>query len=125
MRALVVEDDTGLVEVISDILDEQGYIVDTAVGGEAIPLARELRPDIILLDLNMPGMDGLEVAWRIREHPGTRHIPIVLMSAAYRLREQGIDAPINAMLAKPFELDELVETVNMLATGESGEGALP
>ena len=117
---LVVDDERAIVDLLSAALTMEGYDVITAVGAEAIVLAQVYRPALILLDINMPGMDGLEVAFHPRQDALTRKIPIVLMSAADRLRERARDAPVTALLPKPFELDGLLDCVHELA-GEPTE----
>src|SRR5579864_8208775 len=68
---LVVDDDASIVELLEVALEGRGYEVLTAVNGTAVQVARERRPDVILLDVNMPGMDGEEVSRRLRTHPAT------------------------------------------------------
>ncbi len=80
-------------------------------GAAALPLARDLQPAVILLDINMPGMDGIEVSQRLRDDPATAHIPIIVMSAQDRLRATGPLMPVNDRLPKPFDLTVLYATV--------------
>ena len=112
---LVVDDDPAVQSVLAMAAEDEGYTVHTAVGMEAITIAQETRPDLILLDVNMPDADGIEVAWRLRSDARTRDIPIVLMSAGFNLRERASDAPVTALLPKPFELDAVVECLHQLA----------
>jgi CheY-like chemotaxis protein len=69
------------------------------------------RPDLILLDIMMPGMDGVEVSRRLRADPVTAGIPIVVMSAQHRLRATAAQMPIDDRLPKPFALDLLFSTI--------------
>jgi putative two-component system response regulator len=112
---LVVEDDPDITELLTQLLEAAGYTVKTAVDGAAIPLARDLQPALVLVDIRMPGMDGVEVCRRLRADERTRAIPLVLMSAAYRLRERAGQAPVDALLSKPFSFPELLATVEQLA----------
>lgn len=108
---LIVDDDPGIVHFLREALEDAGYQVLSAVDGEALQLARDARPDVILLDLMMPQMDGLEVSRRLRADPETALIPIIAMSAQDRLRAAGDLLPVDDRLPKPFELDHLYTTV--------------
>ncbi|MGE0161068.1 MAG: response regulator [Gemmatimonadales bacterium] len=78
---LIVENDADARFAVGAVLNHDGYHVEEAPGGErGVALARELLPDLILMDINMPGMDGLEAAERIRADERTRHIPIVALT---------------------------------------------
>ena len=88
------------------------YAVVTAVGAAAVPLAAERQPDVILLDVHMPGMDGPEVSRRLRADPATAYIPIILMSTRRELRTLSARLPIDDQLPKPFALDELYAIVD-------------
>jgi CheY-like chemotaxis protein len=101
---LVVDDDPSIVDLLETALTGQGYRVESAVDGAAVQRARDLQPDVILLDLMMPGMDGVEVSRRLRAAPETAAIPIVAMSAAERLGTTAAQMVVDDRLPKPFEL---------------------
>lgn len=107
---LVVEDDPSIVAFVEMALQEVGYHVAATVGAAALPLASTLHPDMILLDLQMPGMDGGEVSRRLRADPTTAAIPIVVMSAQASL-VAAADLPVDDRLPKPFLLEQLYRTV--------------
>lgn len=90
---LVVDDDASITEVIRAAMEDEGYRVLTAVDGGALPLAHTQRPDVILLDLHMPAMDGAEVSRRLRADPATAHIPIIVMSAGHQLKRSPRTCP--------------------------------
>jgi CheY-like chemotaxis protein len=117
---LVVDDDPTIVSFLREALEDEGYEVVTAVGGEALPLAHHLHPSVILLDAAMPGMDGLEVSRRLRADPATAPIPIVAISAQHHLDATADRMPVNDRLPKPFELDQLYDTVARWAHALSG-----
>jgi DNA-binding response OmpR family regulator len=108
---LVVDDDPSILVVVRMALQRQGYAVVTAVGSAAVPLAAERQPDVILLDIQMPGMDGPEVSCRLRADSATAHIPIILMSTRQDLRTLSTRLPVDDQLPKPFSLDELYAIV--------------
>ena len=114
---LVVEDDPDLSAMLTLVLGGEGYTVQTAINGAALPLAQQTQPAVILLDIQMPGMDGIEVAQRLRADERTRAIPIILMSAGYRLSERAGEASVERLLPKPFDLDTLLTYVDELAAG--------
>ncbi len=112
---LVVDDDPSIVDLLETALTGQGYRVESAVDGAAVQRARDLQPDVILLDLMMPGMDGVEVSRRLRADPVTAGIPIVVMSAQDRLRATSGTMLVDDRLPKPFDLDRLYKTVGRWA----------
>ncbi len=113
-RLLVVDDETAIVDALQDILSMEGYEVVTALNGhEGLRLLTELEPDLVLLDLMMPVMDGRELLRRKHSNPKLRGIPVVVMSAG-RITEEERSAA-RATLAKPFELETLLQTVARLA----------
>ena len=111
---LVVDDAPGIVYVIQEALEGSGYRVVTAVGLETLKVAFDLRPDAILLDLMMPGMDGVELCHSLRQDVRTKKIPIMVISAAANLRTHADDLQVVDFLAKPFDLTELLLRVEKL-----------
>lgn len=92
----------------------EGFDVDTASRGEeALAKAREKRPDIIVLDVMMPGMDGWEVCRRLKEESETGTIPVIFLSARSQEedRQRGLDLGVEAYVTKPFDPGQLVELV--------------
>ncbi len=83
----------------------------TAIDGAALQVARERQPALILLDIMMPGMDGVEVSRRLRADPATAHIPLVAMSAVAHLRTKAAQMAVNDRLPKPFHLEGLYRMV--------------
>ncbi len=108
---LVVDDDPDIIDFLETALEDEGYLVLASVGAESLGVAHELHPDVILLDINMPGMTGVEVSQRLRDNPVTADIPIVVMSAQDRLQATGPLMPVNDRLPKPFDLARLYEVV--------------
>ena len=108
---LVIDDDPDIQDLLQTALEDAGYHVLTAVDGAALPLAQAELPDLILLDIQMPGMDGVEVSKRLRANPITASIPIIVMSAYDRLRAVAAAMPVNDQLPKPFVMERLYGTV--------------
>jgi CheY-like chemotaxis protein len=109
-KLLIVDDEVAILEALTDILAVEGYEVATAANGaEGLKRASDERPDLILLDLMMPVMDGQEMLRRLKEDPTLRGIPVVVMSAG---RVTKAELQGSRFLAKPFELDDLLDTVS-------------
>lgn len=118
MRVLVVDDSAVIRDLITVNLELEGLeVVGCADGEEALRLVREVRPDVITMDVVMPRLNGLDAAERLRADPETAHIPIVVVTARAgqadldRAREIGVEG----YLTKPFEPAELVALVGRLA----------
>ncbi|NOJ81974.1 response regulator [Myxococcus xanthus] len=109
-RLLIVDDELAIVEALQDILSVEGYDVDTAFNGaEGLHRMADAKPDLVLLDLMMPVMDGREMLRRMREDDDLRGIPVVVMSAGRISDEERRSSA--RFLAKPFELDVLLDTI--------------
>jgi CheY-like chemotaxis protein len=109
---LVVDDDPHLCEIMSDVLEAEGHTARMASNGqEALARIRERKPQLILLDLMMPVMNGWELAAALRSNPEWSDIPIVVVTAAHNgaRREHELDA--RAVIHKPFSIDTLTEVV--------------
>lgn len=115
---LVVDDEPDIVRVVQRIMESCGYDVVTAHDGfEAIEQAQAQRPDVIILDLNLPGMNGFEVCRRLRGAESTRRIPIVMMTAAYVSIEdarRGHTTGADEYVVKPFLREVLIHNVQRL-----------
>jgi two-component system, chemotaxis family, chemotaxis protein CheY len=110
-RILVVDDDESIRQIVRICLSDEGYDVFEASNGlAALALLPECRPDLILLDLRMPVMDGWEFARLYRLGPG-RHVPIVAFIAALNAQQDCAELDAATILTKPFDLDELLDIV--------------
>jgi CheY-like chemotaxis protein len=117
-RVLVVEDSVGVRELERAILDSAGYEVITAVdGSEGAARLRETPTDLVLTDVEMPGMDGYQLTRTIRRTRGWEHVPVIIMTSRVSEDDQraGLDAGASAYLLKTqFDQAQLVETVRRL-----------
>ena len=108
---LVADDEPRITKLVSIALSEEGFRVVTATGGEdALAKAEEVRPDIVLLDIVMPDLDGIEVMRQLREQ---RPVPVILLTAkgATADKAKGLDLGADDYIAKPFHPDELAARV--------------
>jgi CheY-like chemotaxis protein len=126
-RILVVDDDPRLLHVVSMYLSIEGYDVDTAPNGEeGLQHLEAQRPDLVILDVMMPGIDGLEACRRIKSNPETRQIPVVLFTALSRTDdvESGRAAGANRFINKPFSLIGLGAVIRSFLSEESPVSAV-
>ena len=118
---MVVDDSVTVRKVTSRLLERQGMDVITAKDGvEAIAMLAERRPDIILLDIEMPRMDGFEVARQVRHDKRLSSLPIVMVSSrtGEKHKEHAKELGVNRFLGKPFQESELLATIDELVNGE-------
>lgn len=118
-RILLVEDDDDTRHLNRLILEMGGYtVLEAANGREALRLAAAERPALVLMDLNLPGMDGRETARRLREAPETAALPVVALSghSAEEIREQALREGFVAYLVKAMDPDGLAEEVGRILT---------
>ncbi len=111
-RILVVEDDDSIRDLVDLVLSGAGYEVLTATdGAAALQVVGTTRPDLVLLDMRMPIMDGWEFARRYRARPEP-HAPIVVLTAARDAANRAAEIHANGYLGKPFDVDELLALVS-------------
>jgi len=120
-KILLVEDEFAAAEAIGYLLQLNGFqVVNASNGREALDRFDEVRPDLVLSDIMMPWMDGLELARHIRERPETRDLPIVLMSAAHSVLPA--ETVVSASLTKPLDFPKLLATLHRLLDLDGGTG---
>jgi two-component system phosphate regulon response regulator PhoB len=114
---LVVDDERPLRELLATLFEEAGYRVRTAIHGrDALTQIEDARPDLIVMDLMMPVMGGVELYRRLKRSAETRAIPVVIMSAGLSRPDDLHDA--DAFIAKPFNLAAVEAVVNGFLTAE-------
>ncbi len=117
---LVVDDHVGIQRVLRRLLTIEGHdVLTVGTGHDAIQVAVEQQPDLVLLDLMLPDMDGVEVSATIRRTPPLLDVPIVMLTACSDPDDQmdGYLAGANEYITKPLEFDLLLEVVNRYLTG--------
>ncbi|MDI6808043.1 MAG: response regulator [Candidatus Eisenbacteria bacterium] len=114
-KILVVDDEIYIVHILDFSLGMEGYEVVTALDGQqAVEKARTERPDLIVLDIMMPKMDGYEACRKLKDDPETKEIPVILLSAKGRSVDQkmGFEVGADDYVTKPFSPKKLVERIN-------------
>jgi two-component system alkaline phosphatase synthesis response regulator PhoP len=112
-KILIVDDDEGILEAISVMLQMEGYEVFTSSqnGKYLFGLISKNNPDLILLDVLLSGVDGRDVCKQLKNNPVSKHTPVIMISAHLSARKNFYEYGAQAFLAKPFNIDELLETI--------------
>jgi two-component system, OmpR family, response regulator MprA len=116
-HVLVVDDEHAIVDFIRLGMRYEGFRVSAAAGGQqGIEMAQHLIPDVIILDVMLPDLDGLQVCKRLRDQPTTAHIPILMLTAKDEVRDRvsGLESGADDYLTKPFSFEELLARVRAL-----------
>jgi two-component system, cell cycle response regulator DivK len=114
---LVVEDDSKSRKLVRDLLAFKGYeIIEAETGEEGVGLAQERRPSLILMDIRLPGIDGIQALDRLRVEVATRGIPVMAMTASVMSgdRQRVLDAGFDAFQSKPIKIKDFVAAVEQL-----------
>lgn len=125
-RILVVEDESAIVDIVCRALRRHGYETESAGDGDAaLDKAAALRPDLVILDLMLPKMDGWEVCRRLRATPETASTPVIMLTARRDERDvlEGLEIGADDYIKKPFSLAELVARVRALLRRTTGKEA--
>ena len=112
-KILAVDDEPVNLEIIKEALSEHYDLRTASTGEEALEIAPEFIPDLIVLDIMMPGIDGYEVCQRLREDLDFKLTPIIMMTAKTKSEEmiEGMKAGTDDYITKPFEVEELMESI--------------
>lgn len=113
-KILIADDDEGIVDAVSMILEVMGYEVDFTYDGGAVLDAVKKKPDLILLDIWMSGHDGRDICKQLKSDPDYSGIPILMISASRDIKQSALDAGANDFMEKPFEMDSLLNKVDFL-----------
>jgi CheY-like chemotaxis protein len=121
-RILVVEDQPDVAQLIEVVLKGEGHTVAIAQdGAQGLMLSRDWKPDLILMDIMLPGVDGGTLIARLRQEPETADLPIIAMSASRTLRDRTDELQADALLSKPFDVDALLVQVQFLLSRGRGD----
>ena len=116
-KILIVEDDPSFSRAISHIIEKEGYDVITASNGMAgLRMAKDENPDLLILDVMLPGLDGFEICHQLRQDPQTEKLPIIMLSAKGQEIDKttGLKVGANEYLTKPIDRALLLEKITSL-----------
>ena len=116
-KILVIDDDPGVTRFLKNALEPEGYVVLAAINGlQGLAIARQIEPDVVILDVMLPGIDGYEVCQRLKADSITRFIPVMMLSVKDKRadREIGERVGANEYLPKPVNLVDLLSAVETL-----------
>ena len=114
-RILVLDDNHDILDIVHETLTyEQFDVKSTSLSESVIPLVESFAPDLVILDYRVAGLNGGELCKQIKSHPDFKDIPVIIFSAYINHQDELLDYGCDAIINKPFNLDELVEKVNTL-----------
>ena len=120
---LVVEDNEQSRKLVRDVLKFRGYeIIEAVTGEDGVRLAQDRRPSLVLMDIRLPGMDGIQALARLRAAAGTQAIPVLAMTASVMTedRQKIMDAGFDAFQSKPINVREFMAAVEQLLDRQRG-----
>lgn len=110
-KIIIADDDKEIVAVITMMLEDAGYEVRSTSNGHTAKVVGDYLPDLLLLDIWMAGMDGRDICKSLKKMKRTKHIPVIMLSANQNTEKIAHEAGANDFLAKPFDMDELLEKI--------------
>lgn len=114
-KILIIDDDVDILEPLSILLQDEGYIIKTTPKGDTVyTLMKKFKPDLILLDLLLSGSDGRKICRALKENDKTSAIPIIMMSAHPGAKPDATASGANAFIAKPFESVSLLQLIKKI-----------
>lgn len=113
-KIFIADDDEAIVDATSLMLEMEGYEVSHTLNGAAVHAALLQRPDLLVLDIWMSGIDGRDVCRQVKADPATGDVPVLMISASREIRESALASGADDFLAKPFDMYELLHKINKL-----------
>ncbi|MCO5936286.1 response regulator [Mucilaginibacter sp. RB4R14] len=113
-KIMIADDDPGIVDAIEMMLEFEGYSVTTTVDGATVLDMKEELPDLLLLDIWMSGEDGRDICRKLKSETLTKNIPVIIISASRDIASSAMAAGADDFLAKPFEMDVLLQKIEKL-----------
>ncbi|HRP57100.1 response regulator [Agriterribacter sp.] len=110
-KIFILDDDRDILDSMRMVLEFKGYTIHTSASVENLKHISEKDPDLLLIDLWMSGVDGSDICRQLKNNTQTRHIPVVIISANANIKELSLNCKADGYLSKPFEIDELLSTV--------------
>ncbi len=110
-KIVVADDDKDIVAVLTMMLEDAGYEVQSTANGNTMPKVTDYLPDLLLLDIWMAGVDGRDICRNLKNQQLTKHIPIILVSANQETKKIAQEVGADDFMAKPFDMDDLLNMV--------------
>jgi DNA-binding response OmpR family regulator len=111
-KILIADDDLDILDALSMMLDDE-YEVTSTSNGQTVRAVNKCSPDLIILDIWMGNVDGRDICKQLKNQNSTKHIPIIMISARANAEKSVMDAGADAFIAKPFEMDYLLDEVKL------------
>jgi DNA-binding response OmpR family regulator len=111
-RILIVDDDSAILEAMQMMLEMEGYEVMITLNGEELDKYFDKKPDVILLDIWMSGIDGRDICKNLKAAPATRNIPVIMISASREVEQSAKESGADDFIAKPFQMNELLSVIS-------------
>lgn len=123
-KVLVVDDEFTIQDLVAFTLEPEFFVIKAANGKEALDAVTAEKPDIIILDIMMPGLDGYHVCQRLKSGHDTKHIPIIMLTAKHQVPDmrKAIEVQVDEYITKPFEPDFLRKRIHACLDGEKEQG---
>lgn len=115
-KILIVDDDPSIVEALSIMLEEEGYAILSTTDANTLTPLLALKPDVLLLDIRMSGCNGEDICKELKSQDQTKQLPIIMISANRDTKTIAQQAGANAFITKPFELQQVLDTVAYYTT---------
>lgn len=113
-KIFIADDDEAIVDATSMMLQAMGYQVSSTLNGAEVKKAILEKPDLLLLDIWMSGIDGRDICREIKGNPATKDTPILMLSASRQISQSALECGADDFLAKPFEMATLLEKIENL-----------
>lgn len=113
-KIFIADDDAAIVDATSLMLEVLGYEVGFTLHGSSVQQAMQERPDLLLLDIWLSGVDGRDICKQLKADPKTKDIPVLMISAGRDIKESALASGADDFLAKPFEMRSLVKKIESL-----------
>jgi len=121
MKILMIDDDTDLLEITQSLLSKKGYEVAISNCWEdGLKTIENFEPQLILLDVFLNGVDGLDICKQLKSMPNTRHTPVIILSAYPRVAESVYEFGADDFIGKPFEVTDLISKVHSVLSQTAG-----
>lgn len=113
---MIADDDPGIVDAVEMLLEFEGYEVSSTIDGSTVLDMKTELPDLLLLDIWMSGEDGRDICKKLKQTELTKSIPVIMISASRDIKESALQAGADDFLAKPFEMNELLNKIKNLTS---------